>query len=381
VNDFFTNLVGRHLGTCDTIQPRTLGRFESGRGRVAVACPDEGTNPLVSESDQMLQPPQPPGEAPYEPPKETASEINPLESTDVKRDYSIDPRSAFSVDVPKVTVHESDPIGNKKEDSSPSLPEQSDPSAQPGLSEQQAVLSDSHVLPGKPYDTQPLDTDRYSHLGDMKQQQQEQANKTALVIDEHDAFSDGHMQTNINEQHEVMRDKNPPPASLPGEHYLESELNHRIRTMLQRLADDPVSPTTEPAPDDRGSQNNESLISTSSEKKAPSLDTTVASLNPAPTLEQQADNLDRNSADDREISALHSRLEPPSWLPELEAKFNQRLQEKEAKAEPVINVTIGRVEVRAVQSETPKQAKHQKKPTGVMSLDDYLKQRERGGEA
>ena len=189
------------------------------------------------------------------------------------------------------------------------------------------------------------------------------------------------MQTNNNESHEVTRDKEPPPALRPSEHYLENELNHRIRATLQRLAVAPVSPITEPASDDRGSQVNESLIPASSTKNAPLLDTAAALLNPATTLEQRADNPDRISADDREIRALHSRLETPSWLPDIEARINQRLQEIETKADPVVNVTIGRVEVRAIQSETPKQARRQKKPTGVMSLDDYLKQRGRGGKA
>jgi len=42
----------------------------------------------------------------------------------------------------------------------------------------------------------------------------------------------------------------------------------------------------------------------------------------------------------------------------------------------VINVTIGRVEVRAVHTEAPKNARHSNKPAGVMTLDDYLKKRE-----
>ncbi len=373
MNDFFTNLVGRHLGTCDTIQPRTLGRFEQDRGSVAVASPDEGTNTVVSESDQTLRPPS---DAPDELPKETASEIKPLEVPVVKREQPKDQQSAFTVEAPIVTSHESDPIGNNKDYSSPSFPEQSDHSAQVGLTDKPAVLSDSHVLRGKPYDTQALDTDRYSHLGVMEQ---EQPNKAALSVDEHDASSYGHVRTNIGESHEVTRDKEHPPASRTGEHYLENELNHRIRAVLQHLADDPVSPTTEPAPDDRGSNKNEGLISTPSEKKVPSLDAAVASLDPAPTLEQQKGRQDRISADDRENTALNGRLETPSWLPDMESQFNQRLQEKEADPEPIINVTIGRVEVRAVQTDGTNKAQRPKKPTGVMTLNEYLKRREGRG--
>ena len=78
-------------------------------------------------------------------------------------------------------------------------------------------------------------------------------------------------------------------------------------------------------------------------------------------------------------SPFHSGLEPPSWLPEIEARFKHYLQEKNEQPEPVINVTIGRVEVRATQTEPPRQKPQPQKPAGVMTLDDYLKQREHGG--
>ena len=48
-------------------------------------------------------------------------------------------------------------------------------------------------------------------------------------------------------------------------------------------------------------------------------------------------------------------------------------------AEPVINITIGRIEVRATQFEAQKQPRRQRKPSGVMSLDTYLQQRTHGG--
>lgn len=70
-------------------------------------------------------------------------------------------------------------------------------------------------------------------------------------------------------------------------------------------------------------------------------------------------------------------LQAPAWLTEMQAELNKQIQAMQKKAESVINVTIGRVEVRAVQAEREKTARP-KKPSGVMSLDDYLKQRERG---
>ena len=73
----------------------------------------------------------------------------------------------------------------------------------------------------------------------------------------------------------------------------------------------------------------------------------------------------------------------PNWLTAMQVDLNNRWQEMNSKeeVEPVVNVTIGRVEVRAVQSNPVKQPKTANKPSGVMSLDDYLKQREHRGQA
>lgn len=76
-------------------------------------------------------------------------------------------------------------------------------------------------------------------------------------------------------------------------------------------------------------------------------------------------------------------LQEPDWLTKVQTDLNHRLQEIKATIEPdpVINVSIGCVEVKAVQSDTAKHTKSRKKPSGVMSLDDYLKQREIRGRA
>lgn len=59
---------------------------------------------------------------------------------------------------------------------------------------------------------------------------------------------------------------------------------------------------------------------------------------------------------------------------------NQELEHPQLDAEPTIHVTIGRVEVRAeVGSQTP--SRGERKPSPVMSLDEYLRRRvRRGGE-
>lgn len=71
-------------------------------------------------------------------------------------------------------------------------------------------------------------------------------------------------------------------------------------------------------------------------------------------------------------------LQQPSWLTEMQSDLNKRWQDINTRlkpSDPVVNVTIGRVEVRAVKAEAPQQPNQKEKPNGVMSLDDYLKER------
>ncbi len=76
-------------------------------------------------------------------------------------------------------------------------------------------------------------------------------------------------------------------------------------------------------------------------------------------------------------------LQIPDWLADIQAGFHNRWREldQQVKSEPVVNVTIGRVEVRAVQDKPAKPAQARNRPSGVMSLDAYLKQRNRRGPA
>ena len=71
-------------------------------------------------------------------------------------------------------------------------------------------------------------------------------------------------------------------------------------------------------------------------------------------------------------------LQIPVWLTQMQTDLHHRWQEINTKveAEPVVNVTIGRIEVKAFNADSAKQPTPRNKPTGVMSLDDYLKQRE-----
>lgn len=85
------------------------------------------------------------------------------------------------------------------------------------------------------------------------------------------------------------------------------------------------------------------------------------------------------AADEHQREAL---LIPPAWLARLQAEIQRQgdLRRPQKQPEPVINVTIGRVEVYASAPAAPPKPKSKPKAPGVMSLDDYLNQRKgRGG--
>ena len=69
-------------------------------------------------------------------------------------------------------------------------------------------------------------------------------------------------------------------------------------------------------------------------------------------------------------------LQVPGWVDQLQAYNTNRWRGINSRPEPesVVNVTIGRVEVRAVQADVAKNVKSRNKASGVMSLDDYLMQ-------
>jgi hypothetical protein len=97
---------------------------------------------------------------------------------------------------------------------------------------------------------------------------------------------------------------------------------------------------------------------------------------------------DKNKCPDPHADAARFRdaervglLQTPGWVSQIRAELEHRWQASDSSAatDPIVNVTIGRVEVRATQAENPGKSERPKKPTGVMSLDDYLKQRDNKG--
>ena len=101
---------------------------------------------------------------------------------------------------------------------------------------------------------------------------------------------------------------------------------------------------------------------------------------PEPELSSPEPPLKRTIRKNTDIGC-QGLLGMPAWLSLRESESDNGLFNKNSKAEtePVINVTIGRIEVKATKLREPEQPRQQKKPSGVMSLDKYLSQSGRGG--
>lgn len=374
MNGFFANLVDRHLGTCETIQPRTPGRFET----------DHNSNSMVAAVG-------------------TASDITGLDRT-------LQPSDEFSIaDSSTVAGSKSDSIKSKNDASPSSPPDKNNNNffTKSNVTEQHVENFDSRALPIKSQIIRSIDSDIPSNSETEKRDQAEQS----IRVDDK-KITNNQIKNDSATLDTVIRNNNFLPTSSSSKHIVESELNHRIQTMLKYLTKDTSPPATSTNQNDRGKKNNnimsvlpnaevssldsaptdqdrqsrqnnrnndEALISVLPETKIPLLDAVTAPPERVPVSNRQATREENNFSEDDRIASNQSQLEPPSWLSDMASQFKQRLQEHETKAEPVINVTIGRVEVRAVQSEAPRQITRQKKPTGVMSLDDYLKQRKHGG--
>lgn len=368
MSDFFSNLIDRHLGVCDTVQPRIPGHFEADQATGVEGSSSGASRPVESENGQSWPSPQPPNEVVRQWPQERDSEVSHRESMANNRYPAADPASVFSIEVPKTAVDEFDSTGGD-DFSSSSLLETDDLSPVSDLIEQPAARSNFIEAEG----AQRLDIDSDFHPKTITQQRPLPANRAAFS-DEYDLLRDEVAQTGRGDRDEVTADHSPLTHPVDKQ-YLEQRLNRRIDAVLQQLVDPPLSATELTSNGDHNDRD-EMLVEAPAENSS-RLDVARSPEVVMPAVEQPTAAVESQPDSDRDHlhqSEKHHPLEAPAWLSEVTAQLNQHSQ-NEAKTEPVINVTIGRVEVRAVQSETVKNAPPSKRPSGVMTLDEYLQRR------
>lgn len=190
---------------------------------------------------------------------------------------------------------------------------------------------------------------------------------------------------------EALPDLNVRPETLSDKHFsLGSELNNRIQKVLQHLQTQSARTTL--LDGDNQSDNHilqqPDLLQIPNQSSDLSLEEIIepAKFRIQPEINSEKSNRltkaktqNDNGQSDNSVLQQAGLLQIPNWLTQMQADINNRWHEisNKTETEPVVNVTIGRVEVRATQAQTPKKLKETSKPSGVMNLDEYLKQRER----
>ena len=254
MSDFFANLLDRHLGSCDTIQPRIPGRFEMNQATGSVAPSSDGITPVVSENQQNRQSPQPDNVVMRQWPQErSSSDVHHQKSMLSNSHSPVESATMFSSEVAKTAVHEPD-LAASKEFSSSSLLTVDSSLLEPGITEQPATRLGFVESEGG----QRLDCDKNSHPKNITQQQPLQTNKV-IFDDEGDALGDkvGHASSHKLDKVTAV---NYSPAVLPvDKQSLEQTLNQRIGAVLQQLADPPMLSATEPARNERSHGKDERL--------------------------------------------------------------------------------------------------------------------------
>jgi len=247
---------------------------------------------------------------------------------------------------------------------------------QPTLSQSPAI---EHSIQEKP-----LSSFRPSRLQQpAAQSDQEQGNIKPPVLDrDRRAYMNKHR---AHLQSELTQTFNEPEQSIaPG---LSKQSTHKtalnvmaLTGQIEEILKRYKNQTSHPVEGSRDSQNHAPF--------ADAVNVVAKSLAALPeqtkTKAEQSAEADRKSANeetqalDAPINSPEGAFQVPAWLSGLQAELNSRLLDINAQshAEPVINVTIGRIEVRAINPESTTSLETRKKPSGVLSLDDYLKQLE-----
>ena len=325
MSDFFSHLLQRHLGESPRIEPRRRARFEP-EPLAAVAPPmptppDDSPGEDASWTGPAMDAPQPVAPAPRRfAPSIAAPAFQPLPQ---------ERRAAPGTVAPAKEAFDSRPL---REQGRPRGPAQ--PPSQPKLLNE--VIAESLLEPtGTASSTTLLIARPVPRQAPPLAAAPSQVSSTAMPA-------------------EIRREDEGQPRGIP-----HQEEDNRIRRLAE--ASTPLTQTDQSlgAPTVLLPKVDPSLFIAS---KRP--DATEAPAAPA------AEQLRREGL-----------LVPPAWLAQLQAQIQRQcaLQQAQEQPEPVINVTIGRVEVRAQTSPALPQPKSKVKRPTVMSLDDYLSQRKGRG--
>jgi hypothetical protein len=318
MSGFLTNMIQRHQGAVDTVQPRIRSMFESESPQLVNSGDFAGsTNPVVK---------------------------NNLDSKD-NREFGI---AALSI-----------PVNESSENTSGTPPSSR---IQPSSDIDLSITADGRNS---------LDNER---LNSMHVQIQDVLARLNRKSDSTEPSHD-----NVPLQFEIPHDIHAHSANIvtspeTGSSNNIEEILSRIQSEINRIAQSKQSPETDrlafaaAKPREIDPQPATQAIRQESKIADP--------FERADKPFKQPDRIEPASADRQTGSLLI-----PEWLAVLQAELNNRWHENSARPNPerVVNVTIGRIEIRATHPTPKQQSNVTEKPKGVLSLDDYLKLRESKG--
>jgi hypothetical protein len=367
MSEFFTNLLDRHLGACNVVEPRTPSRFETVGVGSAKPLPIDNSDTgetgkeNLEHQDNVVRIPQNHIVVPL---------VNAIEP------HRIDAEAKFSVDHSERVDARGDNL------------ERQDDLIRPIAND--SILADVNAPEMKPLLGTPVL--RQQNRQSFKPKPVEQTNPKEKIVP-HQVI---HWPLTVETENQPrlpgdspkrISDTNPTEESNAStselDHLFEGELDNRITTMLARLQDPQYVRPTEHAE----TNNLDRSVVTKPDNPNDTEKDRVAPPLLVASVFDESDKAGASATDREQQYALaldkpditrDGSLEPPTWFSDVQDEFSRRWSDLNSKStpEPVINVTIGRVEVRAIQADTPKKIRQKKKPSGVMSLDEYLSQRE-----
>lgn len=367
MSQFFSNLINRHLGTCSVVEPRMPSRFETER---------------ITSQEPSIFAPLEPDDTPVER-REHTERVVP----------SPERRSHWSV---------IEAVGQKQRDSQIEKPihlfkwidptenhlDSQDKQARSG-EKNAARLLGNPMPPPSHLDTQQVrQMEAQPHKpipGGKPKVLHDEAVQSIKYRDE--SVENERLSTSFLEafKHISGTDQGHAKTDAFGDHFL-GDLEARLRRITARFQAHNNSPTVAQLDVDSLDRAGSIKPENRDDRKAARVDGGIQAgplfdatkqTRTSFSNQDQPDVTSKNSGDTSDDAALA----PPNWFSDMQADFNRRWNklDKKSQSEPVVNVTIGRVEVRAEAPKAPPKARSGAKPSVVMTLDAYLNQRRTKG--
>lgn len=163
----------------------------------------------------------------------------------------------------------------------------------------------------------------------------------------------------------------------------------RLSSMRDRVVDTKAAPgrrTPGRRQESRDPVSTQSMFEQAEGKTTTAIETARSTGETDSTIEEQNNTSTRKPEDHLEIppasvpSFRRVNPSPPVWRDSREQPWRRRQPFAQADPEPIINVTIGRVEVRAEPANNRKTTSPGRSESAVMPLEDYLRKQRRGSD-